>query len=206
MKSFFRRIFQLPVYVHLLAVIVVFGAAVFVTLKCIDSYTNHNQAVIVPDVKGLQIEDAASFLEKNQLHYVIVDSIYSKEIAPGAIVELMPEANAKVKQHRTIYVTINAKTEETAPLPDVTELSYRNAYGQLKAHGFKNVYSKYVTGEHLNLTIGVEYEDRMVDAGTRIPINAQLILIITDGNILPSDSSSIDGENPIILGSDESWF
>jgi beta-lactam-binding protein with PASTA domain len=172
-------------------------------LNSIDSYTNHNQGVRVPDVRGLQIEDAVPFFERNKLRYVIVDSIFSKETAPGAIVELLPEANAKVKKNRIVSVTVNAKTEETAPIPDIEELSFRQAMALLMASGFIDVEHKYVSGEYRDLTIGVEYEGRMINSGMRVPLTAKLVLVISDGNIIPNDST----ENNIeIIGDDESWF
>ena len=202
--SIINKIFKLPVIVHLLAIAAVSCIAVYVTLKSIDAYTNHNQAVNVPDVKNLQIEDAAPFFEQNMLRYSIIDSIYSKDAAPGAIVEMMPEANSKVKKNRVISITINAKTEETAIIPDVDSISYRQAYAQLKARGFINVEKKFVTGEYYDLTVGVEYGGFMVEHGTRAPLTADLILVVNDGfTIVASDSISVDSTGIII---DESWF
>jgi beta-lactam-binding protein with PASTA domain len=153
-------------------------------------------------VRGIQVEDAATFLEQNMLRYTVIDSIYSKEVMPGAIVELMPEANAKVKKNRTIYITINAKTEETVSLPDVTDASYRHAYAQLRSLGF-DVERKYVPGDFLDLTVGVEYKGNLVSGGMRVPRSANLILLVSDGNIvMPDDVPAID-EN---IEGDESWF
>ncbi|MDR1523731.1 MAG: PASTA domain-containing protein [Tannerella sp.] len=205
MKSFIDKIFKLPVYVHLLAVGVFMCLIICFVLKSIDSYTNHNQAVHVPDVRGLQVKDAAPFFEQNRLRYVIVDSIFSKDAAPGAIVELLPEANSKVKKNRIVYVTVNAKTEETAPVPDITDISFRQAYALLSARGFIDVEHKYVSGEYRDLTLGVEYEGRMINSGTRVPLTAKLTLVVSDGNIMPQEDDSI--ENIVeIIGGDESWF
>ena len=204
MSSPFDKFFKLPIYVHLLIMAVTACIVVFITLRSIDVYTNHDQAVYVPDIKGLQIEDAAPFLAKSTLHYEIIDSIYSKEWMPGAIVELSPEANSKVKKNRIIYITINAKTEETAPIPEITDLSYRQAYALLKAHGFANVEMKYISGDFRDLAIGVEYGGQMVNSGTRVPLAGTLILVISDGNILQLDSASV--EKPEIIGGGESWF
>ncbi len=206
MKSFFDKIFKMPVYAHLLAMSVLLCLIIYIVLKSIDSYTNHNQAVYVPDVRGLQMEDAIPFFEQNMLRYEIVDSIFSKEETPGAIVELMPEANAKVKKNRIVSVTVNAKTEETEPIPDIEDISFRQAYALLRARGFMDVEYKYVSGEYRDLTIGVEYGGRMVNAGTRVPLTAKLILVISDGNVTPEDSSTVDEENIEIIGGDESWF
>lgn len=203
MNAFFCKIFRLPVYVHLLAIFICLCLIIYIVLKSIDSYTNHNQGVRIPDVRGLQIEEAAPFFERNRLRYVILDSIYSKEVQPGAIVELLPEANSKVKKNRIVYVTVNAKTEETAPVPDIAELSYRQAAALLMARGFIDVEYKYVPGEYRDLTLGVEYEGRMINSGMRVPLTAKLVLVISDGNIIQNDST----ENNIeIIGGDESWF
>ena len=205
-NSLFNKIFRLPVYVHLLAISVMLCIAVYIVLKSIDTYTNHNQAVTVPDVRGLQIEEAIPFLERSLLRYEIIDSVYTKREMPGAIIELMPEANSKVKKNRVIYITVNAKTEETAPIPEIEEISYRQAYALLKARGFVDVEWKYVTGEFLDLAIGVEYAGQMISSGTRVPLTAKLILVISDGNTLIQEGDSITGENPEIIVSDESWF
>ncbi|MDR0573917.1 MAG: PASTA domain-containing protein [Tannerella sp.] len=206
MNSFFNKIFKSPVYIHLLAILAIACIIIYIVLKSIDSYTNHNQAVYIPDVRGLQVEDAIPFLQQSMLRYVVVDSIYSKEVTPGAIVDLMPEANSKVKKNRIIYITVNAKTEETAPVPEIADISYRQAYALLKARGFRDVEWKYVTGEYRDLTIGVEYGGQMISSGTRVPLTAKLILVISDGHILPHEGDSITEEKPEITGGDEASF
>lgn len=204
MKSFFDKFFNLPVYVHLLAVTVTTCILVFIVLKGIDIYTNHNQAVQVPDVKGLQIEDAKAFFVQNKLRYEIVDSVYSKSDRPGAIVELRPEANSRVKKNRIVYVTVNAKSEETTPIPEVTDISLREALALLEARGFKGIEWKYVKSNFRDLAVGVEYGGQIVSSGTRVPLTAKLILLIGDGNIIHEDSGTI--EKPEIIGGDETWF
>jgi len=205
MKSFFRKIIYLPVYVHLLAVFAVSGILVYSLLKYIDSYTNHDQAVHVPDVRGLQVDDAAPFLAQNMLRYYIIDSIYLKEALPGAIVELIPEANSKVKKNRIIYITINAKSEETAPVPDVKDISYREAYARLRSRGF-DVETKWVPGEFHSLTIGVEYNGKLINSDTRVPKTAKLILVVSNGSMEPLviDTSGI--EKTEIKQNDVNWF
>ena len=198
-------IFKLPVYVHLLMMAILTCIIVFVVLKSIDAYTNHNQAVSVPDVRKLQIEEAIPFLEKNMLRYSIIDSIYRNDITPGAIVEMSPEANSKVKRNRMIYITINAKTEETAFIPEFGFMSYRQAYALLKARGFKNVEWKYVTGDFRDLAIGVEYGGKVISGGTKVPLTAYLILLVGDGNIAV-EGDSLTGRDTTEIFSGESWF
>ena len=205
MISYIKKLFGLPVIIHLLVIICLSFVVVYVALKYIDTYTNHSQAVLVPDIRGLQIEDAAPLLELKQLRYTIIDSIYLKDTRPGAIVELLPEVNERVKKNRIIYITINAKSEESAPIPDVTDISFRQAFAYLKSLGFNNVEEKYVSGEYRDLTVGVEYNGQLVNSGTRVPLTANLILVISNGSNEPHDSTTIE-EKSENTESDENWF
>ena len=56
MKDFLVKLIKNPYVLNLLLAVVVACALVFGTLKWLDSYTRHNEAVVVPDVKGLGME------------------------------------------------------------------------------------------------------------------------------------------------------
>jgi len=205
MKTLFSKLFYFPLYVHLLAVIAAFVFAIYLVLKYLEVYTNHNQAVVVPDVRRLQIEEAAPLFERNMLRFTVIDSIYSTEYEPGAVVELSPEAESKVKKNRMISLTINAKTEKTVPIPDVVDISYRQVYARLKSLGF-DVEPKYVPGDFRDLTIGLEYNGNPVVSGTRLPISAKLTLLVSNGNREGLEDGDTFDEDIDISKSDESWF
>ncbi len=58
------RILKNPFVISLvLAVLIVWGL-IYGTLVWLESYTRHNEAVVVPDVKGLTIEKAEPFFYK----------------------------------------------------------------------------------------------------------------------------------------------
>ena len=117
--------------------IVVGCALVYGTLSWLDSYTRHNEAVVVPDVKGLSLENAEKLFANSGLRYNVIDSVFSKDVNPGDIVEVVPEAGSKVKQGRIVFVTINALTAQMASMPEVADLSFRQAYAVLRSLGFK---------------------------------------------------------------------
>ena len=100
MSNFFVKLIKNPFVINLLLVIVVSCGVVYGVLAWLDSYTRHNQAVVVPDVKGMKLEDAAEFFGNNKLRYNVIDSVFSKDVAPGSIVELVPGVGSKVKEGR----------------------------------------------------------------------------------------------------------
>jgi beta-lactam-binding protein with PASTA domain len=183
---------------------------IYVTLKWLDAYTLHNKVVIVPDIKGLQIEEAVPFLYNNGLRYNIIDSVFSKNTRPGAIVELIPSIGSKVKEGRIIFLTVNAISSQMEAIPDVRDLSFRQAYALLKARGFESVEIEYIPGKYKDLAIGIALHGRLLEEGERAPLTAPIILKVSNGmEVADNDSLSLDPdalpETP--TNSDiETWF
>ena len=193
MSNFFVKLIKNPFVINLLLVIVVSCGVVYGVLAWLDSYTRHNQAVVVPDVKGMKLEDAAEFFGNNKLRYNVIDSVFSKDVAPGSIVELVPG---------------NALTSQMAVIPEVEDLSFRQAYALLRARGFSSVEIEYVPGDYKDLAMGVELNGRTLLKGEHVPLTAHLVLKVSSGdpNMLP-DSLALDSIPVEPLDSDiENWF
>ena len=100
-------------WLNLIAMVVVIVAAPLGTLQWLDNYTRHGEAVVVPDVKGMNLRIAENELDKQSLKSIVIDSSYVKGIAPGAILEQNPAGGSKVKSGRTVYLTVNADSALT---------------------------------------------------------------------------------------------
>ena len=163
----------------------------------------------IDDVKGMKCyEDAAEFFGNNKLRYNVIDSVFSKDVAPGSIVELVPGVGSKVKEGRIVFVTINALTSQMAVIPEVEDLSFRQAYALLRARGFSSVEIEYVPGDYKDLAMGVELNGRTLLKGEHVPLTAHLVLKVSSGdpNMLP-DSLALDSIPVEPLDSDiENWF
>ena len=198
-----------PFVWNFLLMIVVGCALIYGTLAWLDYYTRHNEAVIVPDVKGLSMNEAKSFFDNTGLRYNVIDSVFSNDVNPGAIVEVVPEPGSKVKEGRIVFVTINALTAQMAIIPEVADLSFRQAYALLRSLGFKNIEVEFVPGDYKDLAVGVERNAQMINRGERVPLASTLTLIISNGE-KEIDSLSLDSLNvmPVeSLNSDlEEWF
>ncbi len=218
MKDFLIKIIKHPFFITLVAAVVVSFVILYGTLKWLDSYTRHNEAVVVPDVKGLKMEEAAPFIKNNGLKYSIIDSVYSKSVAPGAIVEIIPAPGSKVKTNRILFLTVNAITSQMGEIPEVEDISFRQAYALLKNRGFESVEIVYVNGVYKDLAIGVELRGRLLERGDMVPLNSPLVLKVSSGNTDPflydslsiditDEPASIDDEPVQSLNSEaESWF
>lgn len=114
---------------NLLIAVLIFLVLVFAILSWLKVYTQHGEAVEVPDVKGLQLEKAEAFFTSKDLFFQVIDSTFSKSAIPGSILETVPPIGAKVKKGRTIYLKINSFTAQLITVPDVKDLSQRQAFG-----------------------------------------------------------------------------
>ncbi|GHU91287.1 PASTA domain-containing protein [Bacteroidia bacterium] len=201
MRNFWNFIRRNPYIRNILIAMGILFVLVIITLWGISIYTQHGRAVVVPDVKGLQVEEAAPFLEKSTLRYEVIDSSFIRNAAPGSIVEMKPQAGTKVKENRIIYLTINAFSTQTFTIPEVKDLSQRQAVAMLSAIGFERLSVEPVDGVYRDLVVGLMANGKEVNAGDKLPANSRLVLLVSSGNA-PVNPDSVVVETT----SEESWF
>ena len=207
-KEFFSFKYNRSFWLNLIAMIVVLIAVIWGTLHWLDNYTRHGQAITVPNVKGLPLRQAENEISKLGLNAIAIDSNYVKGMPAGAVLEQTPEGNSKVKQGRTIYLTINTSDVPKIAIPDIIDnSSYRQAEARLRALGFKLTEPEEVDGEK-NWVYGIKYNGKNLMSGDKIPREAMLTLCVGKGDKVENDSIQMElptvaGAEPVI---DESWF
>ena len=213
-KEFFSFKTNKFFWLNIVAMIVVVVVMIFGVLKWMDVYTHHGETVVVPDVKGMTTEEAAKMFRNRGLVAVISDTKYVKDKAAGIILELKPRAGEKVKEGRTVYLTVNTLDVPLRVIPDVADnSSLRQAQAKLLSAGFKLNEVQLVNGEK-DWVYGVKYQGRQLTAGEKIPMGASLTLMVGDGagDTVKEDSIDIDldTEEPVASESsstqDDSWF
>ncbi|GAD05357.1 hypothetical protein HQ45_02795 [Porphyromonas crevioricanis] len=181
-----------PILSSLLLMLVLSLLIVFVLGSFTDIYTSHGQEREVPMLKGLTQQQAVEKLETLDLKCEVVDSVhlgYNRNVLPGAIVESVPEAGSKVKPGRIIFLTVNAFSPQKGTIPDLKDLSLRQAVSVLKSIGFTNVRQRYISGDFLDLVSAVETADgREIRPGDRIALSDPLVLVVIRGGFSLVDS------------------
>lgn len=195
-----------------MAMIIVFALLLFGVLKGLDIYTRHGEAVVVPNVKGMGVAEAERLFANQGLTGVVSDSSYVKNLPAGCILDYNPAAGQKVKQGRTIYLTINTLSIPLHVVPDVADnSSMRQAQARLLASGFKLNENELVPGEK-DWVYGVKYKGRLLAKDEQVPQGSTLTLLVGDGGELPQEGDSIDveGNAPASAtedpATDDSWF
>ena len=213
-KEFFSLRKNSVLWLNLLAMVLVVVGLIYGVLAGLDAYTRHGQAVVVPDVKGMDVKEATEVFRAKKLACAVVDSTYVKELRAGSILDYNPSAGQKVKEGRVIYLTINTLNIPLCQVPDVADnSSLRQAEARLLVSGFKLEKIDTVPGEK-DWVYGVKYRERLLQMGEKVPTGAALTLMVGNGkDSLQVDSIALEEQLPLEgksaeqpAGDDESWF
>ena len=196
-KEFFSFRANRFFWLNILAMPVVLIIGVFATLRWLDAYTRHGEAVIVPDVKHKPVSEALRTLEAEGLQGQVTDSTYVKTLPAGCVLEYNPPMNQKVKKGRIIYLTVNT---QNVPL-------------MLLAAGFKLMPNDTVPGEK-DWVYGVKLAGRVLGQREKVPQGAYLTIVVGDGRShteIQVDTAGIAVQTPApemeeTGAADESWF
>jgi len=171
------KIFLLNLVLAALVIAGVFGF----TYRWLDKYTNHGQSIEVPELKGLNMEQVSVLLERLHLRYDVIDSLYQLDKKPGMVLEQDPVPKSKVKEDRTIYLTINSGIPPTVKMPDLTDVSLRQAEAILQTFGLKSGALSYRHDLAKNAVLGASYRGRPIKPGTSVNKGSVIDLVVGDG-------------------------
>lgn len=213
-KEFFSFKTNKYFWLNLIGMTVVALVLLFGVLKWLDVYTRHGEAVVVPDAKGMMIDEAEMLFRNHGLVCVVSDSSYVKSKPAGCVLDLSPAAGQKVKVGRTIYVTINTLDVPLRPIPDVADnSSVRQAQAKILAAGFKLSENEEIAGEK-DWVYGVKYKGRILRTAEEVPVGSALTLLVGNGgqvDALEGDSiemseGAAEPGGTTTTSTDDSWF
>lgn len=165
---------------QLLIIIVSLFITLFGAYKWVAFYSKHGQSVPVPVLKGLELTEATDLLDAQNFKYSI-DSIYTSLAEAGTVYEQEPEPGAAVKENRTIYLTVVSSTPPIVKLPDLVDVSLREATSILESYGLKIGQLIYKPDLAQNAVLGLVYNGKTVKKGFAIRKGATIDLLVGDG-------------------------
>jgi eukaryotic-like serine/threonine-protein kinase len=151
------------------------------TLTGLGLYTNHGEAIEVPGLTGVQQNDLSQFDPNGDFRFVVIDSIFDDQFVKGAIVLQDPPPGSKVKRGRKIYLTVVATQPEMVRMPDLVDLTLRQALSGLKASGLKLDRLEYVPNIARNAVLEQKHNGDTIAPGTEILKGSDIELILGQG-------------------------
>jgi beta-lactam-binding protein with PASTA domain len=169
------------------------GLAVVVTiilsllaLQWLKSSTNHGEFVEVPDLAKLSVMEMRQVIEEADLRYEVLDSAnFNPNYPRFSIIEQNPPAGNKVKQNRKIYVTVNPSGYKKVTVPQIIQVTQRNASSMLRAVGLDVERVTYIDQLGKDMVYYVKHKGKAIKPGDRLSKTSKVELVCGNGKIPP---------------------
>lgn len=175
LKEFFTsKIFLKNLGIAVLLTIVL----IWVTMTILSFYTHKGENISTPDLKGLNINEVKSLIDKDNLRFVIEDTIYRKDVRPGTVVLQNPSAGHKIKPNRVIYITLASSMPEQVEVPKLTDVSMRQARVLLESKGFALGNIEMRPSEFNDLVLEQKHNGQAIQPGSRLDNGSTIDLVV----------------------------
>ena len=195
MRNFLNFLKSKVFFIQLGLALVVLVVLVFGILQWLKSSTNHNEFVEVPDLAKLSITQMREVIEDADLRYEVLDSAnYNPDYPRFSVIEQNPPAGNKVKQSRKIYVTVNPSGYKKVSVPNIIQVTLRNATAKLRAVGLDVQRVTYIDEFGKDMVYRIKYKGKYIEEGFKLPKTSKIELICGNGNESQSDQIKSDSE------------
>lgn len=195
MKTLLTFLFSRMLWINVLIAGFVVLGIVFGSLHYLKDYTMHGETITVPDFTHVSIEGLDEAFEGHELHYVIVDSVYSDAHDRGVVVKQSPDPNAEVKKNRKVYLTVNATLPPMVTMREMEGLSKRQALSMLQAMGLEIDSLIYRPDICLDCVLDQRYKGQPIEKGVKIQKGEKVTLVLgggQEGRVLVPDLRGLD--------------
>jgi hypothetical protein len=143
----------------------------------LNTFTRHGKSFPVPDFTGKMFDSVLVIAEKHNLRIEIIDSLFRVDMPRGSVLLQNPEPKTHVKKNRKIFLTMNSFSPRKESLPNVKDISLRQAKTELNAKGFRIGKLEY-SHQHrfTNDVCGQMYKGREIEPGVLLPIGEYIDL------------------------------
>ena len=155
---------------------------IFLLFLVLHFHTRQNRLVEVPDLHQTPLTEAQDLLSNLQLNFEVIDSTqFNPEIAPLSVIEHQPRAHDEVKRGRKIYLTLNPSTYRRVSVPNVVQVTYRNAASSLRAVGLEVGKISYRNNIGKDMVLALRFEGDTIYPGFKIPKSSKVDLVLGNG-------------------------
>lgn len=195
MKTFFKFLISRTFLIQLGLAVLAVMLLVFLVLRWLSDTTNHGEFVEVPDMSKMSVMDMRKAVEEANLRYEVLDSAnFNPDYPRFSIIEQDPAAGNKVKENRKIYLTVNPSGYKKVTIPNVIQVTQRNATSMLRAVGLDVQRITYIDQIGKDMVYYVKYKGKQVSEGQKIPKTSKVELVCGNGRISTREQIKADSE------------
>jgi beta-lactam-binding protein with PASTA domain len=190
--DFLRFLFSKKFLKHFLIAIGISFVLIWITLQSLAWYTKHNDYIIVPDYRGLYFTEVQSNPDNGNYQFNVIDSIFDADKPKGSILSQDPYPGAKVKKNRMVYLTITSMVPEKTTMPELRDLTLRQAQSMLESAGLKLGRLSYIKSFDEDAVQNQLFKGRLIKAGTELDKGSVINLTVGMGAKAMVDSLRVD--------------
>lgn len=195
MRNFFNFLKSKVFLVQLGLALLVLVVLVFLVLRWLNSSTNHGEFVEVPDFSKMSVPDMRKSVETAGLRYEVLDSAnFNPDYPRFSIIEQNPPAGNKVKENRKIYFTVNPSGYKKVTVPQIIQVTQRNATSMLRAVGLDVQRVTYIDELGKDMVYQIKYKGKYVKPGDKLPKTSKIELVCGNGTIPDQARVQADSE------------
>jgi beta-lactam-binding protein with PASTA domain len=144
--------------------------------------TNHNRYLSVPDLEGVPVSALSSIMERENLRFEVIDSTrFVPDLPPLSVISHLPAAGSEVKENRKIYLTVNPSGYRKVTVPNLIQITKRNAESTLKAIGFQIGEYSYQDDLGKDMVLEIRYNGKKIVPGILLPKTSKIDLVLGNG-------------------------
>ncbi|MCB2220836.1 MAG: PASTA domain-containing protein [Bacteroidetes bacterium] len=181
-SSFFKFLISKKFFINLVISILVLGGLIFVLIRYLDYYTRHGKEMILPNFYGMTLHEIDSAGYADIYDFEVIDSLYDDNNKKGAVVIQNPLPGTMVKRGRNVYFTIVASTPEMVIMPDLRDLTLRQAINILELNKLKTGKLIYQPSFDKNAVLAQFYKEDTIWPGDTLVKGTLIDLVIGTGD------------------------
>lgn len=184
MRNFFNFLKSKTFLIQLGLAVLVLIITIFLVLRYLNSTTNHGEFVEVPDFSKKSVMEMRKSIEEAGLRYEVLDSAnYNPDYPRFSIIEQNPTAGSKVKENRKVYFTVNPSGYKKVTVPQIIQVTKRNAFSMLKAVGLDVQRVTYIDELGKDMVYRIKFKGKDIKPGDKLPKTSKIELICGNGSI-----------------------
>lgn len=150
----------------------------FAFFSSLNKITKHGQSATVPEVTGETLTEA---LPKLQGFALSIDSVYQPYSKKLEIIYQEPAGGSIVKTGRTLFITVNKLSPPTITMPDLVNMSFRNAVLTLQSYRLVMGDTIFRPDLAAGAVLAQMQNGKLIARGAQVPIGSRVDLVIGAG-------------------------
>lgn len=177
---------------HLILAVGIMIMLIIAGVIFLNIYTRHGQEVRMPNFIGIDSKELIQNTSSTDFIIVISDYVYDKSKPEGVVLKQNPQTDEMVKMGRKVYLTVASSIPPKVKMPELKDVSQRQAEIMLKAIGIEIGGVIYKASPFENAVLEQLYRGRAIAPGTDISAGESVTLVVgKDINDLPQSRDSL---------------